>query len=179
MISAQSATSVLDAARALRPRLLAERDRVEVNRRLPVDLAEDLAEAGLFRLSLSKAYGGLDLTPMASMEVFEELARTDASVAWCVWNGNAYWTAPQLSEAAAKEIFSDPSVIVVNSISSAVQAVDLVYLTGGATSLYTSSPLERAFRDVHAMTQHIAVHPPVMETVGRVVFGLEPESPVL
>jgi len=386
MISAQSGTSVLDAARALRPRLLDERDRIEVNRRLPADLAKDLAGAGLFRLSLPQAYGGLDLTPMASMEVFEELARTDASVAWCVWNGNAYWTAPQLSETAAKEIFSDPSVIVANStqpkgsavaveggyrvsghwtlvsgcqisdwiqltclvydgdgprltaagtpqtrfffcrtddceivdtwiagglrgtgshdvvvrdvlvpdrhassfmdpplladpryrfpswtreipgggaialgiargaidalvglarakrpersaqtlsedrgaqariaqadavassarlflfdavtrlwtdvanggepsiegrarvrlaschaLSSAVQAVDLVYLTGGATSLYTSSPLERAFRDVHAMTQHIAVHPRVMETVGRVLFGLEPESPV-
>src|SRR5215212_5601650 len=112
MTSAQSATSVLDAARALRPRLLDERDRIEADRRLPAELAKELAEAGLFRLSLPRAYGGLDLTPMASMEIFEELARTDGAVGWCVWNCNAYWAAPQLSEAAATEIFSDPSVII-------------------------------------------------------------------
>lgn len=65
-----------------------------------------------------------------------------------------------------------------HAVTSATQAVDLVYLTGGATSLYATSPLERAFRDVHAMTQHIAVHPRTMETAGRVLFGLEPEIPL-
>jgi indole-3-acetate monooxygenase len=66
-----------------------------------------------------------------------------------------------------------------HAVSSATQAVDLVYLTGGATSLYASCPLERAFRDVHAITQHIAVHPRVLETAGRVLFGLDPEVPLL
>ena len=379
-------TTMLEAARAFRPRILAERERIEADRRIPADLARGLADAGFFRISLPEAYGGLDLSPTESMEVFEELARADASVAWCVWNGNAYWTAAQMSEAAARKVFSDPTVIIANStqpkgraeaveggyrvsgrwslvsgcqisdwiqlmcivhedgkphltpagtpqlqfmfcrtadceildtwdagglrgtgshdvavrdvfvpdsyasfflnpvvlpdaryrfpswtreipgcgaialgiargaiealvelggakrpersamtlsedrgaqtrlaqaealvqsarlflydsvaklwedvlaagevttegrtrvrlatwhaVTSAVQAVDLVYLTGGATALYASSPLERSFRDVHAITAHIVVQPRVAETIGQVLFGLELANPV-
>jgi len=60
-------------------------------------------------------------------------------------------------------------------VTSAVRAVDLVYLTGGATSLYATCPIERAFRDVHAFTQHYAVHPSGLEPIGQVLYGLEPE----
>jgi len=54
------------------------------------------------------------------------------------------------------------------------QAVDLMCEAGGATSIYASSPLERAFRDVHAAIQHIAVNSVSLELSGRVLFGLEP-----
>ena len=66
-----------------------------------------------------------------------------------------------------------------HAVTGACQAVDLIYLTGGATSLYASCPIERAFRDVHAITQHIGVHPRILETTGRVFFGLEPDVPLL
>jgi alkylation response protein AidB-like acyl-CoA dehydrogenase len=76
--------ALLEVARSFLLRIVAERDGIEVSRRLPEDLGRELARAGFFRIFLPEAYGGLDLTPMEAMEV-EELARADASVAWCVW----------------------------------------------------------------------------------------------
>lgn len=77
------------------------------------------------------------------------------------------------------EVRAQARVAAWHAVTSAGQAVDLVYLTGGATSLYATCPLERAFRDVHAITQHIRVHPRILETTGRVFFGLEPDIPLL
>jgi alkylation response protein AidB-like acyl-CoA dehydrogenase len=66
-----------------------------------------------------------------------------------------------------------------HAVSSAVEAVDLMYIAGGASSIYVSCPLERAFRDVHTITQHIGVHPRVIHSTGRVLFGLDSDTPLL
>ena len=382
-----SGADLLSVAQGLRARIISQRDVIEASRRLPEELACELARAGFFRIFLPSAYGGLDMAPTDGIAVFEELAKADASVAWCVWNGNTHWTAAQLSSEAAHVIHGDPDVITANStrpsgqahvvdggyrvtgrwslvsgcelaswmvlwasvyedgkprmtpsggpdirfmllpasqceiidtwtvgglrgtgshdvavrdvfvpaafasgffdpyvlpepryrmpafcrvipglgamalgvartaietlkeiagaktpartsqmlrdtpdaqvrvsqaealvssarlflfdsldqvwtgllatgevtmaararvrlaashaVGSAVQAVDLMYVAGGASSLYATCPLERAFRDVHAMTQHIGVHPRVMQSTGRVLFGLDPDTPLL
>jgi indole-3-acetate monooxygenase len=57
---------------------------------------------------------------------------------------------------------------------SSVQAVDLMYTAGGATSLREENRLERLFHDVHAAAQHLAVIPHNFELAGRVLLGLNP-----
>jgi len=63
-----------------------------------------------------------------------------------------------------------------NAAAASAQAVDFCYDTGGSSSIYDSSLLQRCFRDVHAATQHVAVAPDGLEDAGRVLFGLEPSS---
>jgi indole-3-acetate monooxygenase len=60
----------------------------------------------------------------------------------------------------------------------AAQAVDLMYEAGGGSSVYSSSRLDRAFRDIHVATQHMAIATTVYEPVGRVLLGLDPGTPV-
>jgi alkylation response protein AidB-like acyl-CoA dehydrogenase len=53
------------------------------------------------------------------------------------------------------------------------RTVDLAYEAGGASSIYSSSPLQRCFRDVHVATQHIMVAPGSLELAGRALLGIE------
>jgi indole-3-acetate monooxygenase len=137
MAQVDNGAALLDVARSLRPRIQAERDRIETGRRLPEDFTRELASAGFFHIYLPAAYGGLDLTPVEGTEIFEELARADASVAWCVWNGNTHWIAAQLSPEAARTIHSAPEVVTANSTRPSGQArvVDGGYRVDGRWSL--------------------------------------------
>src|SRR5712692_757370 len=138
-----SSSALLEVVREFRSRIIAERDHIEAARRIPEDIARDLAAAGFFRIFLPEAYGGIDLTPMQAMEVFEELARADASAAWCVWNGNTHWTAAQLSPEAARTIHADPDVITANSTRPSGQAhvVTGGYRVSGRWSLVSGCEL--------------------------------------
>lgn len=57
-------------------------------------------------------------------------------------------------------------------------AVSACYSLGGASSLYTHSPLERAHRDMHAMAAHVISQPMWMEDTGRAMLGRDPVIPL-
>jgi alkylation response protein AidB-like acyl-CoA dehydrogenase len=76
--------SVLSNARALRDWLQGEAMRIEEERRIPQDVAERLAAAGLFRMTQPPRFGGLGYTPRQAWEVVFEIARGCSSCAWIV-----------------------------------------------------------------------------------------------
>src|SRR5262252_7558017 len=147
MADAGNGSALLEIARSFRPRILAERDRIETARRLPDDLARELARAGFFRIYLPAAYGGLDLSPVEAIDIYEELARADASVAWCVWNGNVHWTTARLPRDVAELIFGDPDMILANSTrpSGRATVVDGGYRVSGRWSLVSGCQLSAWF----------------------------------
>jgi alkylation response protein AidB-like acyl-CoA dehydrogenase len=55
---------------------------------------------------------------------------------------------------------------MTHAVQSAAQAVDLVWAVAGSSPVYTSSPIERCFRDIHVATQHAAVGVFSYETIG-------------
>jgi alkylation response protein AidB-like acyl-CoA dehydrogenase len=143
MSETTNGAALLATARDYHPRIVALRDAIETGRRLPDDLGRDLAHAGFFRIFLPACYGGLDFMPTEGIAVFEELAKADASVAWCVWNGNTHWIAAKLSPDAAHAIHDDPDVITANSTRPSGQAhvVDGGYRLTGRWSLVSGCQL--------------------------------------
>lgn len=112
MADTETPIDVLGAARALKPELAARAAEMEAARRLPADLAEKMAEAGIFRMVTPARFGGLELTAREITEVVETLAEANASAGWCAMIGattalNAAYMAPEYAE----EIYSDPSII--------------------------------------------------------------------
>ena len=57
-------------------------------------------------------------------------------------------------------------------------AVTCMYALAGASALYTSSPLERMHRDMHAMAAHVIAQPMWLEDTGRIALGLKALNPL-
>lgn len=54
----------------------------------------------------------------------------------------------------------------------ATEAVDLMFNAAGTSGIYTSSRLQRCFRDIHVANQHITVAGSNIEMVGQYLLGL-------
>lgn len=81
---ATTSEPILDAVKALTPSIAARAKEIERARRLPTDLVDELLAAGCFRMLVPRSHGGAQLDLPLQMQVLEELARADASVAWNV-----------------------------------------------------------------------------------------------
>ncbi|WP_235901184.1 acyl-CoA dehydrogenase family protein [Pontixanthobacter aquaemixtae] len=85
---------------------------IEEARRLPADIAEDLARAGLFNILKPKEFGGLECTPREMMDLIASLAQINASVGWCVMIGATSTLAgAYMEKSAAQEIYGNPGNI--------------------------------------------------------------------
>ncbi len=62
------------------------------------------------------------------------------------------------------------------AIHQAREVVDTLYHSAGATAIFDDRPFERRFRDIHTATQQAQGRQAHYETIGRVLFGLAPDT---
>lgn len=62
------------------------------------------------------------------------------------------------------------------AIDQAREVVSTLYHGAGATAIFDNRPFERRFRDMHTASQQAQGRQAHYETIGRVLFGLEPDT---
>ena len=103
----------VERARALAPAIAAAAIETERERRVAASLMEKFHDAAMFRLLLPRSLDGAELDPVTYVRVIEEVAKADASTAWCL-NQNCVCSmiAGYLDPAAAREIFGPRDAVL-------------------------------------------------------------------
>ena len=116
---------LVERARALAPLIAREADEIERTRRLTSAVTQALIENGLYRALLPKSLGGAEAPLETFMQMQEEIAKADASTAWCLGQCSVCaMTAAYLDPEAANEIFNvAPGILAWGAINHEVQAV--------------------------------------------------------
>ena len=116
---------LVDRARALQPLIASEAEEIERTRRLTPPVVSALIENGLYRSLLPQSVGGAEAQPQAFMQMLEEIAKVDASTAWCLGQCSVCaMTAAYLDFDAAREIFDAPdSILAWGAVANEVQVV--------------------------------------------------------
>jgi indole-3-acetate monooxygenase len=155
--------------------------------RLPVSavalgIAQGAIEACLALAPTKRATFGpgvLRDQPFFQARIAEAVALVRSARAWLHTAVQQAWASTLTSGTASVAERADLVLAAVHATRSAAEAVQLVYTVAGGTANYTRSALQRALRDVHAVTQHIGTAPQQYEEAGRMVLGLEPLQPIL
>ena len=106
MTASREGINYIERACALAPEIEARADQIEQERRLPEPVLAALFEAGLFRLLLPRSLDGGEVDPVTFARVMEEIAKADASTAWCLCQASGCsMSAAYLSHDVALEIF--------------------------------------------------------------------------
>ncbi|MGE3245025.1 MAG: acyl-CoA dehydrogenase family protein [Beijerinckiaceae bacterium] len=111
--STKAGVQALEAARRLRPMIEAAAPAIEAARQVTPEVMAALHEAKLFRMLLPKSLNGLELDIPAFTRVVEEIARADASTAWCVGQGcGCSFAAAFFHPEAAHAVFDKPDAVL-------------------------------------------------------------------
>jgi alkylation response protein AidB-like acyl-CoA dehydrogenase len=117
--------------------------------------------------------------PLFQYQLADALATALSGRAWLWEEVGAAWGRALAGDPSSLEQRGQLSLAAAHAVRSAAHAVDIAYTAGGGTANYSASPLQRALRDVHAVTQHTAVAPSAIENAGRIMAGLPVANPML
>jgi alkylation response protein AidB-like acyl-CoA dehydrogenase len=92
---------------------------------------------------------------------------------------NDAWETANADGAVDLETRARLRLAATHMVGTAAYVTRIAYEQGGGAALFLDNPLQRRFRDAHAMTQHVMVQSATMELAGRVLLGLPTDASLL
>jgi alkylation response protein AidB-like acyl-CoA dehydrogenase len=122
-------------------------------------------------LALNKVPIGVS-TPLrehgsAQIDIARAEALTDSSRSYLYETVEALWTTIEQGQPVTVDARRRIRLAGTYAAATAATAVDLLYNAAGASSIANACPLQRYFRDVHVVTQHMHVSGAGYERMGR------------
>jgi alkylation response protein AidB-like acyl-CoA dehydrogenase len=117
--------------------------------------------------------------PMFQARLAEAVALVRAARAWLYAAVQQSWETHQHQGHVSMDERAEILLAAAHATRSAATATDIVYTAAGGTANYRRSPLQRALRDIHALTQHVGTGPQQYESAGRMLLGLPPLDPLI
>src|SRR3954464_267412 len=117
-MNAPSGVDLGERARAIAPLIAREADEIERTRRLTPAVGSALIEDGGSHALLPQSLGGGEAPPETFMQMLEEIAKADASTAWCLGQCSVCaMIAASLDHDTAQEIFNTaPGILAWGAI---------------------------------------------------------------
>ncbi len=84
------------------------------------------------------------------------------------------WNMTLAGEDLPRKLRAEMRLACTHAVAASVQAVDRAHMAAGASSIYSASPLDRYFRDVHSVAAHAFVRQTTMADGGLLLLGQEP-----
>ena len=114
-VAPQDTGYYMETARELAARVAAEADRIDRERQIPPELADEIAEKGFFRLLVPRSLGGAELDYLEFLRIVQVFGEVDGSVGWCINQNNIFATnSARVNEQAAQEIWTHTRNVVTN-----------------------------------------------------------------
>ncbi len=86
------------------------------------------------------------------------------------------WSAAVADGAITLEHRAGLRMAASHAMAESAMVVDEAYSLAGGSAIYSSSSLQRRFRDIHVATQHMLVGPSVWELAGRLLLGVPADT---
>ena len=117
--------------------------------------------------------------PVVQDEVARTRARLSAARSYLIEGVESAWQEAEKNGKPTLEQRMEIRLAATHAIHEAKSVVDILFDTGGTSSILTSSPFERRFRDIHTVALQIQGRKTHFQTVGEWLLGHAPNMNVV